>query len=202
MTVEEQFPPKVRDFIRTHDVPIFVYPYLEATDDLLRRRRGIFGEYMLFVIAIVEKDRHVVLIQQHSGVDMEGGFWLFPGGAVERDEAIPDAAIREVKEETGLDVELLDPVGVIKTGRHASTKGAIDAFFAVFAAHAIGGDLRPMDLTEIAAVRLATVEEIEGFYAAGVFGGSNRYFQTGAIECLRRWAAGRNAGGQRRVGSP
>lgn len=34
------------------------------------------------------------------------GKWSFPGGAVELGETTEEAAIREVKEETGLDIEL------------------------------------------------------------------------------------------------
>jgi len=36
------------------------------------------------------------------------GKWSFPGGAVELGETVRDAAIRETKEECGLDVELVE----------------------------------------------------------------------------------------------
>jgi|SRR5271157_4471122 len=36
------------------------------------------------------------------------GKWLFPGGHIELNETPDEAVIREVKEETGLDLELLD----------------------------------------------------------------------------------------------
>jgi 8-oxo-dGTP diphosphatase len=38
--------------------------------------------------------------------------WELPGGGVEKGEAIKAAAVREVKEETGIDVELLKFCGV------------------------------------------------------------------------------------------
>lgn len=37
------------------------------------------------------------------------GLWLPPGGHIDRDELPEEAALREVKEETGLDVKLYNP---------------------------------------------------------------------------------------------
>ena len=48
----------------------------------------------------------------------------FPGGHVEDDESIVDSAIREVKEETGLDVSNLKSCGVI----HWLNKKTLDRF--------------------------------------------------------------------------
>lgn len=39
--------------------------------------------------------------------------WCFPGGHVERGESIYDCAVREVKEETGLDISELELCGVL-----------------------------------------------------------------------------------------
>jgi len=185
------FPYKVRDFIRMHHVPVLEYPHLETTDEVVRQRRRYFGEYMLFATAIVELDGRIVLVQQHYGRHLDGGYWKTPGGGVGKDEPIPAAIRREVKEETNLDVELLGPAAVIKTGRRAPTEGTIDAYVVVFAAQAAGGDLQPGDPGEIAAVCLSTVQEVEEFIAEGVFGGSQPYFRAGEIECVRRWAADR-----------
>ena len=44
-----------------------------------------------------------VLLHHHRKL----GMWLPPGGHIERDELPDEAAVREVREETGLEVELL-----------------------------------------------------------------------------------------------
>lgn len=40
------------------------------------------------------------------------GLWSLPGGNVEPGESVKEAAIREVKEETGFDVQVTDLVGI------------------------------------------------------------------------------------------
>ncbi|EHR78149.1 NUDIX hydrolase [Thermococcus litoralis DSM 5473] len=60
-------------------------------------------------LVILHKDG-IVLIKRRN--EPYKGYWALPGGFVEYGERVEDAAIREAKEETGLDVELLDLIGV------------------------------------------------------------------------------------------
>ena len=50
-------------------------------------------------------DRYEILITHRLLDTVYGGYWEFPGGKVEPDEAATDAAAREVREELGLDVQ-------------------------------------------------------------------------------------------------
>jgi ADP-ribose pyrophosphatase YjhB (NUDIX family) len=44
----------------------------------------------------------------------EPGYWIFPKGHVERGETAPDAALRETREEAGVDGEIIGPAGVLE----------------------------------------------------------------------------------------
>ena len=58
--------------------------------------------------AIVINDKNeVLLVKRSMSSRTEPGFWSRPGGEVEFGERVEDAVVREVKEETGIDVEIL-----------------------------------------------------------------------------------------------
>ena len=73
----------------------------------------------LTVLCLVE-DGNKILLQNRVKKDWQG--YTLPGGHVKRDESFVDAAIREMKEETGLDIKNPKLVGVkqfpIKCGRY------------------------------------------------------------------------------------
>lgn len=61
-------------------------------------------------IIITCPDDGIILIKRKYGPYK--GNWAIPGGFVEIGESVEQAAIREAKEETGLDVELISLIGV------------------------------------------------------------------------------------------
>jgi ADP-ribose pyrophosphatase YjhB (NUDIX family) len=72
--------------------------------------------------------------------------WCLPGGQVEEGESLAQAAIRETKEETGLDVELTRLVGV-----YSRLGGFPDVHAILYAACPIGGEicLQPGETVEV-----------------------------------------------------
>lgn len=58
------------------------------------------------VHAIVVRKEKILLVKRSEKI-IEGGKWAFPGGFVDRDETIQEAALRELKEETGWDGKVI-----------------------------------------------------------------------------------------------
>lgn len=97
----------------------------------------------LAVIVAVIEDGKILLTKRE---DFE--VWCLPGGGVEEGESLAEGAIREAKEETGLEVELTRLVGVysrIGGGMH-------DVHAVLYAAKPIGGELQtqPHETIEVA----------------------------------------------------
>lgn len=62
-----------------------------------------------FGVAVVVMQGDMVLLTQREDFEC----WCNPGGAIDKGEAIDVAAIREVREETGIDVHLARIIGII-----------------------------------------------------------------------------------------
>lgn len=90
--------------------------------------------------AVVTDDRGRILLQRRRDNDL----WALPGGGMEMTDSLPGAAVREVKEETGFDVEITGLVGTYTDPRHviAYADGEVRRQFNVcFTARVTGGEL-------------------------------------------------------------
>lgn len=88
---------------------------------------------------LVEMEGGVVLIRR--GHPPHQGKWALPSGYVEADESLEEAAIRECKEETNLDVELIELFGV-----DSFPEGPIQSGIIIFyRARPVGGELHAGD---------------------------------------------------------
>ena len=63
------------------------------------------------VTIIIDKKERILLLKRMTPQKDFGGFWGFPGGAVEDGETYEECAIRETQEEAGLLVSNLKYVG-------------------------------------------------------------------------------------------
>lgn len=73
------------------------------------------------VLIIIENNKILLLYRSKKGEE----YYVFPGGGVEEEEEIIDAAVREAKEETGLDVTIKQPLWEYENN------GRIEHFFLV-----------------------------------------------------------------------
>ena len=65
-------------------------------------------------VALVRRADGRLLIQRRPPEGLLGGLWEFPGGKVRDAERPADAAVRETREETGLEVRVLGPAGSVE----------------------------------------------------------------------------------------
>lgn len=102
---------------------------------------------------VVEKDNKILMVQE--GLDFCYGQWNFPAGHVNEFENVTDAAVREVKEETWLDVKLKGVLPICETELRNETHVIIR-----FVAEVIGGKIE-FDSNEILDVKWIDIKDIE-----------------------------------------
>lgn len=71
--------------------------------------KGVFSVIVLGII-FDPQNKKILIGKRHSDPDIPQLSWAFPGGRPEYTEEVDDAVVREVKEETGLDVENLGAI--------------------------------------------------------------------------------------------
>ena len=102
------------------------------------------------VIGIVKKDNKLLMIKRAK---KEGELlWAFPGGKVEIGETKEEACVREVKEETNVEVKV---IGVLGQQVHPNTNVDMTYFLCEY----ITGDAKVMDSSEILEVTYKSRDE-------------------------------------------
>ncbi|MFT4312968.1 MAG: NUDIX domain-containing protein [Candidatus Woesearchaeota archaeon] len=62
---------------------------------------------LLIVKGLVQYENSVLIVQRSAHEKFGANRWTTPGGHVEKHESLEDAIVREIKEEVGLDVQVL-----------------------------------------------------------------------------------------------
>lgn len=107
--------------------------------------------------AVVTDQDGRILLQRRT----DSGLYALPGGMMDLGESLPQTAVREVREETGFDVEITGLVGTYTDPLHviAYSDGEVRQQFNIcFAARVIGGSLRISD--ESTDLRFVAPEDI------------------------------------------
>jgi ADP-ribose pyrophosphatase YjhB (NUDIX family) len=107
------------------------------------------------VVAILEGDTVLLTLREDFEV------WCLPGGEIETGESVADAARREAREETGLEVELTRLVGIYTQLGWGADHDLL------FAARIVGGTLKP-DPNEVVEARFFRLDALPEHLLAGV----------------------------------
>lgn len=89
--------------------------------------------------AVGNDDGELLLIKR-----ADSGFWLFPTGWADVGYSPAEIAVKEVQEETGIDVEVVRLIAVLDGIRQGVTR--IPLYSLLFQCRAVGGELRPHPL--------------------------------------------------------
>ncbi len=125
---------------------------LQVKDAYGRRRRYcpvcdliVFREHKVAAGAVVEHGGRVLLVRRRLGP--RRGLWTLPGGFVDYGEEPAAAAVRECREETGLQVEITGLLSVVGGQEHESGADIV----IIYRAQTTGGELVPADDVDRAA---------------------------------------------------
>lgn len=101
--------------------------------------RIVFRDHKVAAGVIVEQGAKVLLTRRR--MQPRQGRWTFPAGFVDFDEHPADAAVRECREETGLEVEITGLLDVIAGREHEHGADIV----IVYRARLVGGELQADD---------------------------------------------------------
>jgi 8-oxo-dGTP pyrophosphatase MutT (NUDIX family) len=111
-------------------------------------------------VIVADGDGRILLICR-----TDNGNWALPGGAVDLGESVPQAAVRETLEETGVDCEITGLTGIYSDPGHVllytSNGEARQEFSIVLTARPVGGEPTPSD--ESSQVRWVSLDEAAGY---------------------------------------
>jgi ADP-ribose pyrophosphatase YjhB (NUDIX family) len=115
-----------------------------AMSDYVARLRACVGNDLLILVAaggcIRDEQGRILLLRRSDGL------WSVPGGGLEPGERLDQAVVREVREETGLEVEPTALIGVYSDPDYsfAYPNGhQVQPIIAFFECHVVGGALQP-----------------------------------------------------------
>lgn len=112
---------------------------------------------VVYILLFNESGKQVLMVKNKGS---HGSYYTLPGGRVEKGETLKEAAIRETKEETGLDVEI---DGIISVNEAFFEDVQHHTVFVTFKGELIGGDItlsRPDEIEGILWMDVSSAEKL------------------------------------------
>ncbi len=155
-------PDQVREMMERYGVPRELEVSLELTPaefSMLRgsRKRERSHDITLFIFRERGGEEFAAIAKPF----FPPGIWRAPSGAAHPDESLQEGALREAREETGLNVELERFILLVRA-RFTCGPEFEDWTSYVFTARMAGGTLQQQDTEEISAVRWISLGELLG----------------------------------------
>ena len=94
-------------------------------------------------MAIIEFLENKILLVKRKTVVFKG-YWALPGGRIDVAESAEEAVVREVKEETGLDIEIVKKIGEYHE-RGVKDRIEYEYWRTCFLVKPIGGEIKRQD---------------------------------------------------------
>lgn len=122
-----------------------------ANDD----ERGTLKKHITVVGAVIVRDGLVYCARRGLSGALPG-MWEFPGGKVEQDESFHEALVREIDEELGCEVSVLEP---LETTTHEYDFAVIT--LATFICELVAGDPQSNEHAEERWLPIASLDTLE-----------------------------------------
>ena len=106
-------------------------------------------------VIVVREQKEILLVKHRKG---NRQYWVLPGGRLEYGETFHECAVREMREETGLDVEVDDFVYLSEAIAPDRSRHIVNVYLT---AHITGGIMQVGDEPVLAAVDFLPLEELQ-----------------------------------------
>lgn len=107
------------------------------------------------VAVILMQGSKILLIRHQKG---DSTYWLIPGGGVDFGETIQECALREIKEETNLDIKIKKLVLINESIAPDGTRHILNLFFL---GEILGGSIKVGEEERLKELKFVDLEELE-----------------------------------------
>lgn len=104
---------------------------------------------------VVNQEKEILLVKHRKG---NRQYWVLPGGRLEYGETFQECAVREMREETGLDVEVDEFVFLSEAIAPDRSRHIVNIYLT---AHVVGGVLKVGDEPVLAGVDYLPISELD-----------------------------------------